>query len=154
MPVTGFLAQVDADSVSCVSEADRRFLSAFERCELPAEQWTHLAHIRIAWVCLNLDSSMAALARIRQGILCYNTEVLDRRQKYHETVTVAFTHIIADRMRDGENWRDFAERCNELMETGNPILLSYYSENRLFSERARSAFVEPDLRNIPPLVDR
>lgn len=154
MPVTGFLAQVEANSDSCISEADRRFQSAFERCELPAEQWTHLAHIRVAWVCLNLESSMAALARIREGILRYNTEVLDRRQKYHETVTVAFTHLVADRMRAGENWGDFAERTNELTDAGNPILLTYYSENRLFSEKARSAFIEPDLRNIPPLVDR
>jgi len=128
-------------------------MSAFERCELPEDQWTHLAHIRVAWVCLNEDSPTVALARIREGILRYNTEVLDRRHKYHETVTVAFTHIIADRMREGEIWSDFAERIKDLLDPRDPMLLRYYSGDRLFSDEARSGFVEPDLKEIPPLAD-
>ena len=87
--------------------------------------------------------------RIRIGILKYNTDVLHRRHKYHETVTVAFARIVADRMRTGEKWDDFARRIDDLLNTEVPLLLRYYSKDRLFSEAAREAFLEPDLEKIP-----
>ncbi|MDA0679419.1 MAG: hypothetical protein O3A13_15365 [Proteobacteria bacterium] len=129
--------------------ADKDFLSRFEQCALPEREWTHLAHIRVAWICFRLSRSDEAIGRICKGILRYNTEVLHRRHKYHETVTIAFAHIISDRMREGESWIDFVDRIDDLLDPRNPILLSYYSANRLFSDEARIAFVQPDLKNIP-----
>jgi hypothetical protein len=128
---------------------DEVFLGRFERCELPEAEWTHLAHIRVAWVCLSILPADAALQRIRKGILRYNTDVLQRRHKYHETVTVAFTRIVADRIRAGENWEDFAQRIDDLLNTEMPLLLRYYSKNRLLSNAARDGFLEPDLEKIP-----
>ncbi len=92
------------------------------------------------------------LERIRTGILRYNTDVLQRRHKYHETVTVAFTRIVADRMRAGEKWSEFAERIDDLLNTETPLLLRYYSRDRLFSDAARKAFLEPDLEEMPALM--
>lgn len=152
MRVTGFSAQVDDLFSAAVDEEDLQFLSSFERCALPEVQWTHLAHIRVAWVCLSLDTPAVALARICEGILRYNTEVLNRGHRYHETVTVAYTRIIADRMRAGEHWVGFADRVDDLLDPLNPILLMYYSPYRLFSDDARAGFVEPDLKMIPPLL--
>ena len=140
MPVTG-----------CMEPADTDFLALFETCALPEREWTHAAHIRVAWVYLNLESSGQVLARIRDSILRYNTEVLNRPHKYHETVTVAFTRIVADRMREGECWVDFAERINDIVDPVNPILLRYYSADRLFSDEARMQFVEADLQELPSL---
>ena len=137
----------------CLAPADAEFLARFEQCTLPEGEWTHFAHIRVAWICLKQASGAQALERIRAGILQYNTEVLHRRHKYHETVTVAFAYIVADRMREGECWHDFSERITDLLDPVNPILLRYYSEDRLFSEEARNGFVEPDLQEIPPLTD-
>jgi len=132
-----------------ISKSDEAFISRFERCELPEAEWTHLAHIRVAWVCLSILPADAALQRIRKGILRYNTEVLQRRHKYHETVTVAFTRIVADRMRAGESWEDFAQQIDDLLNTEMPVLLRYYSKNRLFSNTARDVFLEPDLEKFP-----
>lgn len=154
MPVTDSLVPANESSWSVVSAADERFLAAFEQCSLPEFRWTHLAHIRVAWICLSLAPPAEALDRIRGNILRYNTEVLHRRHKYHETVTVAYAHIVADRMRDSEIWTDFAERVDDLLDPGNPFLLRFYSEDRLFSDEARAGFVDPDLKNIPPLAGK
>ena len=67
-------------------------------------------------------------------------------------MTDAYTHIVADRMQDGETWTDFTARINDLLDPGNAFLLSYYSEDRLFSDEARTVLVEPDLKEIPPLA--
>jgi len=140
-----------SEGVSEVVRADLNFLGRFERCELPEFEWTHLAHVRLAWICLSLEPEDKALARIRKSILRYNTEVLHRRHKYHETVTVAFTHIVAERMQPGESWADFAERISDILDPGRPLLLRYYSERRLYSDEARRRFIEPDRQDLPDL---
>lgn len=132
-----------------ISVPDATFLGRFERCELPEAEWTHIAHIRVAWICLSTLPADDALQRIRTSILRYNTEVLQRRHKYHETVTVAYTRIVAARIRAGESWEDFARRIDDLLDTEVPLLLRYYSKNRLFSNAARDGFLEPDLEKLP-----
>lgn len=147
MPVIACTAQ--ADKAPPVTYADRQFLDRFERCVLPESEWTHLAHIRIAWICLALESPGAALQRLRRGILSYNTRVLGRPERYHETVTAAFAAIIASRKRTGEPWQAFAGRIDDLLDRASPILLRYYSPGRLSSEAARRAFLPADLRALP-----
>lgn len=140
MPVTG-----------CLEQADKDFLAQFETCALLESEWTHAAHVRVAWICLNQSTPDMALERIRTGILRYNTDVLNRRHKYHETVTVAFSRIVAARMRENEPWAEFARRIDDMLDTAQPLLLRYYSEDRLFSDEARTQFVEADLQELPPL---
>jgi len=135
---------------SHVTGDDERFLSNFENCLLPESEWTHHAHIRVAWLCLSEDAPETALQRIRSGILRYNTEVLRRRHKYHETVTVAFARTVADRMHAGESWEQFSFRIDDILDPDAPILLNFYSAERLFSDQARLQFIEPDIRALPP----
>lgn len=139
--------------MSAVSEEDRNFLVSFEGRELPEAEWTHLAHIRVAWIYLSLMAPEVALQRIKAGILRYNTEVLRRRHKYHETVTVAFAHIVVGTMVDHESWAEYSGRIDALLSAENPILLRYYSPGRLFSDAAKSNFLPPDLEALPPLTD-
>ena len=138
-----------ARSEATISADDRRFLERFESCTLPESEWTHLAHIRVAWVCYRLIAPADPIKRIRRGILAYNTAVLGRPEMYHETVTVAFSMLVANRVQDGESWADFAIRIDDLLDKKSPILLRYYSSDRLFSAEARKRFVEPDLKALP-----
>ena len=135
-----------------ISASDKEFLAQFEACSLPESEWTHLAHIRVAWACLNLAAAEDALDRIRAGIQRYNTEVLKRPQQYHETVTVAYSRLVSARMRAGESWNEFELRIADLLDRNSPILLRYYSEDRLFCVDARQAFVDPDIEPLPDLT--
>lgn len=135
-----------------LSEDDRAFINRFERCELPQEEWTHLAHVRVAWIALMSEPASRAIRRIREGILRYNTEVLNRRHKYHETVTVAFARIIAHRLRSDESWPEFERRIEDILAGDLPILMNYYTAERLMSAEARSRFIQPDLRPLPEIA--
>jgi hypothetical protein len=77
---------------------DQELLEAFEGCILPAANWTHEAHVRIAWIYLRRNEAAAALDLIRRGITRYNERVLRKPGAYHETITVAYTRLIAERM--------------------------------------------------------
>lgn len=125
------------------------FLRSFEDCTLPPGEWTHLAHIRMAWLCLGADAFAPALGRIRAGILRYNGEVLDKLSEYHETVTVAYARLIASQMRPGESWEQFSRRNEDLFARSPPALGKFYSMARLMSVEARQAFIEPDLCDLP-----
>jgi GNAT superfamily N-acetyltransferase len=129
------------------------FLREFEECSLSEPKWTHLAHVRVAWLYLTQYASPGALARIRAGIVRFNTEVLDRRQEYHETVTVAFARIISDRMMPGEAWAEYVQRIDDILNASSPILENYYSPERLGSVQARKEFVEADRRDLPMFRD-
>ncbi len=135
------------------SAADLQFLRDFETCELPEAQWTHLSHVRIAWLYLTQLASADALQRLRDGILRFNAEVLGRRQEYHETVTVAFSRIISDRIFPGEVWEGFSRRIDDLLDGRSPMLARYYSQELLSSATARQSFVEADLEELPAFAD-
>lgn len=130
-----------------------RLLADFEACTLGETEWTHLAHVRIAWLYLTQSDSVGALARIRVGIMRFNAEVLGRRQEYHETVTVAFTRLISDRIMPGEDWTEFAGRIGDILSRTSPILEVYYSKELLGSIRARETFIEADLCDLPAFRD-
>lgn len=155
MPATGCSGQREVSAAfareahSGVDADDAEFLERFESCELPESEWTHLAHIRVAWICLHLEMPQAAVNRIRRGILHYNTEVLRRPHRYHDTVTIAFTRLVFARMREGEAWRDFSNRIDDLLDRNVPKLSEYYSTRLLDSDEARNRYVTPDLRPLP-----
>jgi len=129
--------------------SDDEFLAAFDSCTLPKPLWTHEAHVRLAWICLNRMPFAAAREHVRAGIRKYN-ESLGNTTGYHDTVTVAFVRIIAWKRTPGESFADFRLRHPDVFSKDQPVLRHFYSKARLDSATARSAFVEPDLRPLPP----
>lgn len=130
-------------------ESHDEFLDAFERCALPAAEWTHAAHIRMAWIYLTSLPFTEARDKMRAGIRRYNTVVLDVPHKYHDTVTIAYAHIIASRIVDGQNWSAFKARNSDLFDPKINSLYQFYSAETLATDAARCAFVAPDKQPLP-----
>src|SRR5262245_49263936 len=127
---------------------DDEFLAAFDACTLPKPLWTHEAHVRLAWICLNRTPYAAARDRVRAGIHKYN-ESLGNTTGYHDTVTVAFVRIIAAKHTAGESFAAFKRANPDVFSKERPILLKYYSKSRLDSDAARAEFIEPDVVPLP-----
>ncbi len=115
---------------------DDEFLAAFGSCTLPKPLWTHEAHVRLAWLCLNRMSFPVAIAHVRNGIRKYN-ESLGNFTGYHDTVTVAFLRIIAAKRSPGQSFADFQSAHPEVFSKDRPVLLTYYSKAVLESAEAR-----------------
>ena len=71
--------------------------------------------------------------------------------KYHETITVAFMLLIADRLHRnrGTNWSQFAAANPDLFAHPSP-LATFYSDTLLTSDRARETFLFPDKPSAGP----
>jgi hypothetical protein len=59
-------------------------------------------------------------------------------------MTWAFLLLINERRRDNEGWQTFCSRNQDLINDSKASLGRYYSDERLFSETARTHFVLPD----------
>lgn len=132
---------------------DAEFLEAFETCCLRADQWTHQAHVRMAWLYLQRMPLPLAIPVVREGIKRYNVS-LNKPLGYHETITLAFLHLISDRIQNGNSPQSFEIFCSQhpdLLDREMKTLLSHYQKETLFSQLARESFVCPDLLPLPSI---
>lgn len=122
---------------------DEELVCAFEAASLPPGTFGHAEHVRVAWWYLRRHPMSEALARIRAGLQCV-AAAAGKPDRYHETITVMYAHVIAERLAgDGsDDWDVFAARHADLFEHG--LLEQYYRPETLASETARTRWVEPD----------
>jgi hypothetical protein len=130
---------------------DAEFLAAFEGCTLTRQQWTHAAHVRMAWLYLQSGQSFEAVfSKTRQNIQRFNRAVLGKPEGYHETITYAFLRLIRSRLQSDSPDSAFASfrlRHPDLLSSG--VLARYFSKELLDSSQARQEVVTPDLAPLP-----
>jgi len=132
---------------------DATLLTEFEACTLPLAQWTHRAHLRVAYLYLRNHRLEEAMERMREGIQRFNAanhipEAVDRG--YHETVTQAWLRLIAAEMAPGNAALDAEGFLDAYPHLGvKRVLLQHYSRERIMSWEAKREFVEPDLAPLP-----
>jgi hypothetical protein len=128
---------------------DDDFLTAFETVTFTRPEWTHEAHVRMARLYLTRCPFAEALEKVRLGIQKLNG-VIGSPDGYHDTITVAFVRIIADRLTvAGEPYDAFRDRNPDLFDRTLPAVLRYYTKEHLYTPEARRAFVEPDREPLP-----
>ncbi|HET7746551.1 MAG TPA: hypothetical protein VFM29_04565 [Vicinamibacteria bacterium] len=109
--------------------SDTAYLRAFERGEVPASEFGHASHLRLALACLEESPGVdEAAARMAAALRAFAASV-GRPEKYHHTMTLFWVRMVA-RLLD----RD--------------LPLAYYSRERLFGDAARAGWLEPDLKEI------
>ncbi|GAA4423017.1 MOSC domain-containing protein [Bremerella cremea] len=134
---------------------DDEFLHAFLDCTLKAEDWTHEAHVRAAFLIASRHPWAEAMLAIRAAIQAFNRatktpESLDRG--YHETITQAFMRLIFIATRQTgphATAQEFLRRHPEL--SNKEALRQYYSRERLRTWLAKRCFLLPDLQPLPRL---
>lgn len=125
---------------------DQEFIRRFEDCTLPAADFHHRQHARMAWLYLCRYSLLEALERFVESLKRFAT-ANGKPNLYHETITWIYVLLIHERMqRTGaeRSWREFAETNADLLDWKDSILKSYYQDETLRSDLARRAFVLPD----------
>lgn len=125
---------------------DEAFARAFEEGAITPAQFDHVAHVRVAWIYLQESPSVAeALSRMRDAIRRF-AAAAGVPGKYHETITVLWVRLLAD-VRDAGASGELSDVLRAYPALADKDLpLHYYSRARLFSDEARAAWVEPDLR--------
>lgn len=151
---------------------DDVFMTKFEKRLISRDEWTHEAHVRMAWLYVIRSANYrAARSKVRAGIKKLNAAFLAKSVApcdaaaqaepvaestsetkltgFHETITTAFVRLIAARSRPGEKFVAFRKRNPDLFDRKLSALLKHYSPKLLFSEEAKAKFAQPDLTPLP-----
>ena len=135
---------------------DTELLRQFEDQTLPYEQWTHRAHVKVAFLYARDHPFSIALDKVRCGIKAYNAAQRipeGPNSGYNETTTVAFMHLVAATLAAyGEviptpDAETFCDAHPHLL--SKHILRLFYSPERRKHPDAKTTFVEPDLASLP-----
>ncbi len=132
---------------------DDELWSAFQGASLPAADWTHHGHLRIAWMYCRKHTVDEAHILMRVGIIRLNAThglVETPTRGYHETMSRVWLVLVAAAIRktpDLDTSAAFLALHGEDLVTVAP--LRHYSRDLLLSARARAMFVAPDLVPLP-----
>jgi hypothetical protein len=122
---------------------DRADLERFVRGEIDPAHFPHCEHLRMAFEMLSRhDFAEAALHYSRA--LRTMTARAGKPEAFHQTVTIAFLALIAERMARGQadDFSAFARANPDLLEKS--LLGRWYGPERLASEAARRTFLLPE----------
>jgi N-formylglutamate deformylase len=119
---------------------DADFLAAFESVTLPPHSFDHRGHLRVACLYLADKPFLEACIAMRDGLRRFAASI-GKAGLYHETVTIAFMSIVADRMaaEPGVPWEELLRRHPDLCDRG--LLARYVEPGVLASEGARARLV-------------
>lgn len=140
---------------------DDSFLRRFEDRTLPFDQWTHRAHVKVAYLYLERHGLREAIDRMRAGVKAYNAanDVPEGALTgYNETTTVAFMHIIHG-VKEAYAATHPVKSADEFCDT-HPQLMSkhvlrfFYTPAQRIRPEAKTTFVEPDLTAFPGVTAR
>jgi hypothetical protein len=127
---------------------DVELTRALERGEIPAENFHHAVHLHVAWVYLAESSSAQEAGDKMRETLRRFAAAVGKPEKYHETITLFWVHLLSRAYAVGcsGGLEEIVHANPELLEKNFP--LAYYSAKRLFSDEARSSWMEPDLKPV------
>jgi hypothetical protein len=123
---------------------DVELTRALERGEI--KDFHHASHLHVAWVYLDESSSVRQAANKMRNTLRRLAAAAGKPEKYHETITLFWVHLLAHAASRAERLEDIVHANPQLLEKNFP--LAYYSPERLFSDEARTSWVEPDLKRL------
>ena len=121
-------------------------LMRFARGECDPADFPHREHVRMAFEMLRRHSFPETVLHYSRALRSMAARG-GRPEAYHETITVAFLSLLAERM-DNMSAADFAQFEGDnpdLMEKG--ILARWYRPKRLASNAARRTFLLPEPAN-------
>ena len=118
-------------------------LGRFVRGDVDPARFPHRDHVRIAFEMLSRHDFPETVLHYSRALRTM-AEKAGRPQAFHQTITIAFLSVIAERMDGGgaADFAAFAQANPDLLEKS--VLRRWYRPEQLASEIARRTFVLPE----------
>ena len=133
-----------------ITKDDLEFKTQVESCTFPVVDFNHRAHVRLAYIYLAENDVEPSSERMRETLkrflVCNGVDP----SKYHATLTKAWVlavHHFMNKTGSAQSADAFMDKNPDMLNT--KIMMTHYSAEVLFSDKARVEFVEPDLDPIP-----
>ncbi len=121
--------------------ADRNIeLATFVRGDCDPANFPHREHVRMGFEMLRRHNFAETVLHFSRALRTMAARG-GNPGAYHETITIAFLSLIAERMRDETDYEAFEALNPDLLD--KRTLERWYRPDRLASDRARRTFVLP-----------
>ncbi|MEO9513968.1 MAG: hypothetical protein ABJN84_05330 [Flavobacteriaceae bacterium] len=126
--------------------SDKEFEALFEKGNLPPSLFSHIAHLRLAWLYINKYGEEKAAVKMCQEIKQFD-QLHGKGDKFHKTITVAAVKLVKHFMNKSEtnDFEGFIKEFPRLKTAFKELLGFHYSFDIASSEKAKAEFVAPDL---------
>jgi len=132
----------------------------FEGCSTGKDDFTHAGHLSVAAWYLHRNTFEQAATRMRAGLFRFLDHHRIGQEKYNETITLFWLKVVnafalaqsgsrgGATKEQGLNAAQLVSLANELIQTFGDarLIFDYYSESLIRSPEAKSAWLEPDLK--------
>ena len=128
---------------------DDDFVRAFLDGSLPPTEFHHRDHLRLSWVLVRQRGVAPAAGAITGGIQRFATQH-GQTQKYHETLTRFWVHIVGHMVEarpDISDFPAFVAAFPQLLDKDLPY--RHWRRETMNTPAARAQWVEPDLVALP-----
>ena len=124
---------------------DEKLLAAFEAATLTHKQFTHRAHVNVAWLYVRDFPLPEASEKFIRHLKALN-KVHGVSANYHETITWFMLLLIADRQAKNPvaTFEAFEANNSDMMRDAKGLLARYYNDETLWGDHARRCFTLPD----------
>jgi hypothetical protein len=126
-----------------IDQDDARFLERLEAGTLPPAEFDHRGHLRAGFLYLRREDFPGACVAMKRAIQSFAAR-LGKTTLYHETLTVAYLALIAERLAEEPlelGFSAFIARYPEL--TSRDYFERYYPRGSLDRPEAKATFVLP-----------
>ena len=127
---------------------NQELIARFESASIPATDFHHVDHVRLAFAYLSGYPVLQALQRFCTSLRQF-AKAQGKENLYHETITWAYLLLIHERMARAprtQTWEQFESANPDLLTWKPSILDRYYQPETLASDLARRVFILPDRR--------
>jgi len=126
--------------------SDSDFEKKFISCGLNPSDFTHEAHLRLAWININKYGIKQAEINIQNQLQIF-VEFVGAKDKYNMTLTLAAIkavyHFILK--SNSDNFKDFITEFPRLKYNFKELMDCHYGFDIYNSEKAKTQFLEADL---------
>ena len=124
------------------SEFEKKFIS----CELNPLDFTHEAHLRLAWININEYGFKQAEKNIQSELQNF-VEFVGAKDKYNMTLTLAAIKAVYHFMlkSKSDNFKDFIMEFPRLKNNFKDLMACHYGFDIYQSDKAKMEFLKPDL---------
>ena len=126
--------------------SDEEFEIKFKTCQLNPSDFTHEAHLRLAWIKINTYGIKVAEQIIHHELKTYVSH-FDAQDKFNLTLTRAATKAVYHFMlkSNADNFKDFIDEFPRLKYNFRALMDHHYGFDIYNSSEAKTQYLAPDL---------
>jgi len=131
--------------MSLMNLSDNEFEQLFSQALVKAEEFNHLAHLRLGWVHITRYGIDTAIQNVCEQLKAF-VSAHGAENKYHHTLTISSLHIISHFIEKYPSlgFSEIIEKEPRLLKDFRKLLETHYSPKHYQSEQARKTYLPPD----------